>query len=282
MIEVVLAKLIMVEAAILLALSYKNVARKPVKRALYLVINFEAAYILLIVFIIASSFLTLSISSLIKFHLRSIHQASFDDQLIQARKLLQASLLGILLFLSMLIYKFHHLMRARTSLNKIMKVEEKQLKDWKHIIAVQSRELESEISKLRAGLEKLESEYLRKSSEAEAREAVVSDLKKQSEGFNLDYDRELEYNQTLRNQLQSIDQSLLEDKQESSSWTGLKDSIMRDGLSLLSPWRILEPGNDGSEECSDNNSGCYHTLLSGIYDVPSSPRHRHRRPIYQH
>lgn len=281
MMEVMLAKFILMEAIILLALSYKTVGRKPIKLALNRVINVEAAFILLFVFIIASLYLSLSILSLIKIHLRSIREASVDVQLIQAHKLLQASLLGILLFLSMLIYKFHHLMRARTSLNKILKVEEKQLEDWKHIIAVQARELESEISRLRAGLEKMESEYLRKSSEAEAREAVVSDLKKQSEGFNLEYDRELEYNQTLRNQLQSIDQSLLEDKQESSSWTSLKDSILRDGLSSLSPWRIVEPENDRSEECSDNNSRCYHTLLAGS-SVPSSPRHRHRRPIYQH
>ncbi|KAL8088066.1 hypothetical protein AgCh_037999 [Apium graveolens] len=281
MIEAELAKLILVEAVILLALSYKTVIRKPIKRALNRLINVQTPYILLSVFIIGSLFLALSIFSLIIIHLRSIREASIDDQLIRFHKLLQASLLGILLFHSMLIYKFHHLMRARTSLNKISKVEEKQLEDWKHIIAVQARELESEIGKLRAGLEKLESEYLRKSSEAEAREAVVSDLKKQSEGFNLEYDRALEYNQTLRNQLQSIDQSFLEDKQESSSWTGLKDSIMRDGLSLLSPWRILEPNNDRSEECSDNNSRCYQISLSGT-SVPSSPRHRPRRPIYQH
>lgn len=176
-------------------------------------------------------------------------------------------------------------MRARISLKKILKVEEKQLEDWKHIIAVQARELENEIGKLRAGLKELESEYLRKSSEAEAKEAVVSDLKKQSEGFNLEYDRVLEYNQTLCNQLQSIDLSLLEDKQETSGWTGLKDSIMRDGLNLLSPWRIQEPENNRSEEFSDNKSvatnRCYQPLLSGT-SAPASPRHRHRRPIFQH
>lgn len=176
-------------------------------------------------------------------------------------------------------------MRARTSLKRISKVEEKQLENWKHIIAVQTRKLESEIGELREGIKELESEYLRKSSDAEAREAVVSDLKKQSEGFNLEYDRVLEYNQTLRNQLQSIDQSLLENKQELSIWTGLKDSIMRDGLNLLSPWRIQEPETNSSEEFSDNKSSatnrCYQPLLSGT-SAPSSPRHRNRRPIFQH
>lgn len=94
MIEVQLAKLILVEAAILLALSYKTVIRKPIKRALNRVINVDTAYILLIVFVIGSLFLALSISSLIKIHLRSIREASIDDQLIQTKKLLQASLLG--------------------------------------------------------------------------------------------------------------------------------------------------------------------------------------------
>lgn len=94
MIEVELAKLILLEAAILLALSYKTAVRKPIKRALNRLINVEAAYILLIVFIIGSLFLALSISSLIKIHLRAIREASIDYQLIQSHKLLQASLLG--------------------------------------------------------------------------------------------------------------------------------------------------------------------------------------------
>ncbi|WOH05742.1 hypothetical protein DCAR_0625162 [Daucus carota subsp. sativus] len=188
------------------------------------------------------------------------------------------------LYLSMLIYKFNHLMRARTSLNKALKVEEKQLEDWKHIIAVRAYKLECKVGRLEAGLKELKFEYLRKSREAEAKAAVASELKKQCEGFNLKHDRELEYNQTLRNQLLSIDQTLLEDKQKISSWTGLKESILRDGLNLLSPWKILEPSNNVSEECSDNNpvttNGCYQTLHSGT-SAPSSPRHRHRRPVYQ-
>lgn len=44
-------------------------------------------------------------------------------------------------------------MRARTSLKRISKVEEKQLENWKHIIAVQTRKLESEIGELREGID---------------------------------------------------------------------------------------------------------------------------------
>lgn len=50
---------------------------------------------------------------------------------------------------------------------------------------------------------KLESETTLK--EAKAAEANAVALRKQSEGFLLEYDRMLEENQNLRNQLQSID-----------------------------------------------------------------------------
>ena len=92
MIEDVLGITILLEAAILLALSYKTVVRKPVKRLLE---DVEAAHLLLIpLFIGASLFLAFTISALIKNHLRWIDEASIDHQLVQAHKLLQASLLG--------------------------------------------------------------------------------------------------------------------------------------------------------------------------------------------
>lgn len=67
--------------------------------------------------------------------------------------------------------------------------------------------LSNEISSLKAKIKDLESECERKAKEANAAQAEAEALKKQSEGFLLEYDRLLEDNQNLRNQLESIDQS---------------------------------------------------------------------------
>jgi len=67
--------------------------------------------------------------------------------------------------------------------------------------------LGEEVSTLRAKIKKLESECETKAKEAKAAEAEAEAVRKQSEGFLLEYDRLLEDNQNLRNQLESIDQS---------------------------------------------------------------------------
>ncbi|OMO64830.1 B-cell receptor-associated 31-like protein [Corchorus olitorius] len=68
--------------------------------------------------------------------------------------------------------------------------------------------LEEEVASLRATLNKLESDLETKTKEMSAAEANTVALRKQSEGFLLEYDRLLEENQNLRNQLQSLDQKL--------------------------------------------------------------------------
>ena len=65
-----------------------------------------------------------------------------------------------------------------------------------------------EISKLKTKIKQLESECETKGNEVKAAEANVVSLKSQAEGFLMDYDRLLEENQNLRDQLQSIDHNL--------------------------------------------------------------------------
>lgn len=66
--------------------------------------------------------------------------------------------------------------------------------------------LESELTTLKEKLSCMESELNEKTKEASNAEANAIALKKQSEGFLLEYDRLLEDNQNLRAQLQSLDQ----------------------------------------------------------------------------
>lgn len=65
-----------------------------------------------------------------------------------------------------------------------------------------------QMAALRTKIGKLESECEAKAKEAKTAEAEAEALRKQSEGFLLEYDRLVEDNQNLRNQLESIDQSL--------------------------------------------------------------------------
>ena len=61
---------------------------------------------------------------------------------------------------------------------------------------------------LGAKLKQLESEIETKTKEAKAAETNAEALRKESVGFLLEYDRFLEENQNLRNQLQSFDRRL--------------------------------------------------------------------------
>ena len=68
--------------------------------------------------------------------------------------------------------------------------------------------LEEESAALRAKVKNLEAELDEKTKEASSAEANKLALKKQSEGFLLEYDRLLEENQSLRSQLQSLDRRI--------------------------------------------------------------------------
>lgn len=68
--------------------------------------------------------------------------------------------------------------------------------------------LQGETATLQAKLKELESELETRTKEVHAADANAVALRKQSEGFLLEYDRLLEENQNLRNQLQSLDRRL--------------------------------------------------------------------------
>lgn len=68
--------------------------------------------------------------------------------------------------------------------------------------------LNEEMSKLKAQIKTLESEYTTKEKEIKSAEANSVALKNQSEGFLLEYDRLLAENQNLRDQLRSMDENV--------------------------------------------------------------------------
>ncbi|KAG4967573.1 hypothetical protein JHK82_033284 [Glycine max] len=134
------------------------------------------------------------------------------DQVLMSKHMLEASLMGFLLFLSLMIDRLHHYIRELRSLRKTMEAIKKQsrsFEDGKNGNSEEHKALNEEITALKSKIKKLESECEAKGSQAKTLETEVEALKKQSEGFLMEYDRLLEDNQSLRSQLQAIDQSPL-------------------------------------------------------------------------
>lgn len=85
------------------------------------------------------------------------------------------------------------------------KKQNRVFEDGKTPVSEEIKALEEEITPLRARIKQLQSELQEKTEEANNAEAHALALKKQSEGFLMEYDRLLEENQNLRSQLQSLD-----------------------------------------------------------------------------
>ncbi|KZV16041.1 B-cell receptor-associated protein 31-like [Dorcoceras hygrometricum] len=133
------------------------------------------------------------------------------DQVLLAKNMLEASLMGFSLFLGLMIDRLHHYIRELHIRRKTMEATKKQsrcFEDVKPLVSKEVRALEGEITTSKERIKQLEIQLEEKAKEVSNAEANALALKKQSEGFLLEYDRLLEENQNLRSQLQSIDRSL--------------------------------------------------------------------------
>ncbi|XP_057461066.1 uncharacterized protein LOC130751462 [Actinidia eriantha] len=150
------------------------------------------------------------------YSIREIQSCPIDslnptDQILLSGHMLEASLMGFLLFLSLMIDRLHHYIRELRLLRKTMEDAKKQnraMEDRKSGSSDELKVLGEEMSRLKTKIKQLESECEIKGNEVKAGEANVVALKSQSEGFLMDYDRLLEENQNLQDQLQSIDHNL--------------------------------------------------------------------------
>ncbi|KAI9176628.1 hypothetical protein LWI28_005199 [Acer negundo] len=161
-----------------------------------------------------------SVYSMVKINQRTIEAGAINptDQVLMSKHMLEASLMGFMLFLSLMIDRLHHYIRELRLLRKTMEAGKKQnrgIEDGKSINAAadenKTKNLGSEIATLKTKIKKLESDCETKAKEAKTAETEAEALKKQSEGFLLEYDRLLAENQDLRTQLQSIEQGLQSD-----------------------------------------------------------------------
>ncbi|KAM1918351.1 hypothetical protein ACFX13_037834 [Malus domestica] len=130
------------------------------------------------------------------------------DQVLLIKHLLDATLMGCSLFLALMIDRLHHYIRELRLRRKSMEALKKQNRgseDGKSSILDQMKVSENEMATLRARLKQLESDIETKTKDVHTAESNVLALRKQSEGFLLEYDRLLEENQKLKNQLKSLD-----------------------------------------------------------------------------
>ncbi|KAL0012308.1 hypothetical protein SO802_007416 [Lithocarpus litseifolius] len=201
---------ILSEMALILVLLFKTPLRKLVILGLDRVKRGRGPIMVKTVGATVFVVLLSSVYSLTEIQKRWIDEGALNptDQVLMAKHLLEATLMGSSLFLALMIDRLHHYIRELRIRRKSMEAVQKQARGSENGKVEEAKALEEETAKLREKLKHLESELETRTKEVNAAEANAVALSKQSEGFLLEYDRLLEENQNLRNQLQSLDRRL--------------------------------------------------------------------------
>lgn len=158
-----------------------------------------------------------SLTSIMKIHSRTMHLGAVTptDQILLKTHMLEASLMGYALFLGLVIHRLHHFLRKIGGLKatvgtlkmqaggtQVSPKDEKEQTDSKA-----TKLLKGEIAGLRQKLQKLSLDCEMMENETKSAEENARSLQKQAEGFLMEYDRLLEDNQNLQNQLSALDKT---------------------------------------------------------------------------
>ncbi|KAG5545579.1 hypothetical protein RHGRI_017917 [Rhododendron griersonianum] len=117
-----------------------------------------------------------TVYNITEIHSRPIESLNPTDQILLGRHMLEASLMGFLLFLSLVIDRLHHYIREFRILRKTMEAAKKQnraMEDAKSGSSDELKVLGEEISSLKTKIKQLESECESKGKEVKAAEADV-------------------------------------------------------------------------------------------------------------
>ncbi|KAJ8423002.1 hypothetical protein Cgig2_020925 [Carnegiea gigantea] len=125
------------------------------------------------------------------------------DQVLFAKHLLESSLMGFILFLTLIIDRLHYYIRELSLRRKTMELDTRKKNS---AIEEDAKAREQQVETFKELIRQLEIELEDKIKEAHASEANVEALRKQSEGLLSEYDRLLAENQELRDQLRAADQ----------------------------------------------------------------------------
>ncbi|KAE8820355.1 B-cell receptor-associated protein 29 [Hordeum vulgare] len=128
------------------------------------------------------------------------------DQVLLARHLLEASLMGYILFLALVIDRLHSYIREMRGLKKNLEAVSKQNKTLEEARSGKSDESKphhNDMASLNEEIKKLKLQLKEKAQEAKDAEAKAVAAQTQSEGLARKYDSLLEDNKHLHEQLQS-------------------------------------------------------------------------------
>jgi len=203
----ILFALIISEMAVIMLLLFRTPLRKLVIMGLDRLKRGRGP---VVVTTIAGTILVLlvsTISSVVSIREREDEPGSINptDQILFIRSLLDASLMGFILFLGLMMDRLHHYIRELRLLRKTMEAAKKQNRsfdDTKNSNA--DLKAMEEVAALKSKIKNLELECAAKTEEAKSAQSKAEALKKQSEGLLLEYDRVLEDNQNLHSQLQEL------------------------------------------------------------------------------
>lgn len=190
-----------VEMAVILLLLFKTPLRKLLIAAIdrakrgrgSLVVKSVGATVLVL--------LIYTVYSIRDIQSRPLENLNPTEQVLLAYQVLQASLMGFALFLSLMIDRLHHYIRELRVLRKVMEAAKKQDQSFdngKSGDKVSS--LKEEISSLKSKIRVLESER----EDVRANRANSESLKQQYEKIVDEYGELLEKNEHLRSQLRAI------------------------------------------------------------------------------
>ncbi|CAL1393743.1 unnamed protein product [Linum trigynum] len=177
---------IFAEMALILALLFKTPLRKLVIMALDRVKRGRGPVMVKTVSGTIFVVLLSSLYSMVNIQNRSIEAGAPNptDQVLMSRHLLEASLMGFLLFLALMIDRLHHYIRELRQLRKTMEAAKKQtrgLDDGKTGTSTEDvKALGEEVATLRSKVKKLEAECEAKGKQAKASEEEAEAIRKQS------------------------------------------------------------------------------------------------------
>ncbi|KNA09477.1 hypothetical protein SOVF_153280 [Spinacia oleracea] len=202
------------EAAMIMLLLFKTPLRKLVIAILDKIKRGRGPIVVKTVSATISIVFISTIYSTLKIQRRAIgddgapETLSPTDQVIFTRHLLEASLMGFILFLALMIDRLHHYIRELRLRRKTMEAVKKN--DVRSAFAgpEEIKAREQQVDTFKDMIRQLESDLDSKVKEATSSEATVEALRKQSEGLLLEYDRLLAENQELRSQLQILDHKI--------------------------------------------------------------------------
>ncbi|XP_057545006.1 uncharacterized protein LOC130824134 isoform X2 [Amaranthus tricolor] len=214
--------MIFVESTMIMLLLFKSPLRKLVIAILDKIKRGRGPIVVKTVSATISVVFLSTLYSILKIQRRGIGEdgapdtLSPTDQILFSKHLLEASLMGFILFLALMIDRLHHYIRELRLRRKTMEAVKKN--DTRCAGPEEIKAREQQVETFKEMIRQLETELEGKVKEASTSEATVEALRKQSEGLLLEYDRLLAENQELRNQLQTLDLKL--------SYSGMKKDSM--------------------------------------------------------